>query len=355
MGSKDDRHEDHYTAEEQISEAKIGAPHLVILGAGASRQAFPTGDAMGKRLPLMNSLVQDVGLESVLLDHGVNVPPGGLDFETLFSDLHESGSNDELRFDLEDEIRAYFSLLELPSEPTLYDYLLLSLTEKDVVATFNWDPLLWQAANRNSRHAPLPHLVFLHGSAAIGVCQACKVKGDVRDRCRTCDTPFRPSKLLYPVKSKSYRSDPHIKAEWECTQWALERAFVLTIFGYGAPVTDAAALELIKQGWSRKGSREVEQVEVELIDIRSRKDLRASWGDFIVRDHYSVTTDFYRSIAARFPRRSCDAVWNRVMALRQLVPNSAPKDASFEELWDWHDRYLPAERRAWGSGGAVVA
>ncbi len=37
-------------------------PHVVLLGAGASRAAFPTGDVSGKRLPVMDDLVQTIGI-----------------------------------------------------------------------------------------------------------------------------------------------------------------------------------------------------------------------------------------------------------------------------------------------------
>ena len=46
------------------------------------------------------------------------------------------------------EIHDYFHSLRIPPTPTLYDHLLLALRKKDVVATFNWDPLLLQAAKR---------------------------------------------------------------------------------------------------------------------------------------------------------------------------------------------------------------
>jgi hypothetical protein len=43
---------------------------------------------------------------------------------------------------LERAVFDYFSSLQLPDEPTLYDHLVLSLRPKDVIATFNWDPFL---------------------------------------------------------------------------------------------------------------------------------------------------------------------------------------------------------------------
>ena len=41
-------------------------PHVVILGAGASRAATPQGDRKGQTLPVMNDLVQTVGIGKLL-------------------------------------------------------------------------------------------------------------------------------------------------------------------------------------------------------------------------------------------------------------------------------------------------
>ncbi|MHA1748548.1 MAG: hypothetical protein ACTSXN_02865 [Promethearchaeota archaeon] len=45
----------------------------------------------------------------------------------------------------------------MTESPTIYDYLILSLRKKDVIATFNWDPLLVQAAWKN-RNFDLPNI-----------------------------------------------------------------------------------------------------------------------------------------------------------------------------------------------------
>jgi hypothetical protein len=41
-------------------------PHVVILGAGASRAGFPRGDRDGKLLPVMGDLAEIVGLNELL-------------------------------------------------------------------------------------------------------------------------------------------------------------------------------------------------------------------------------------------------------------------------------------------------
>ena len=57
------------------------------------------------------------------------------DFEAAMK-LVEQG--DDVVDELNELIREAFSLLRLPEEPNLYDYLLLSLRGKDAIFTFNW-------------------------------------------------------------------------------------------------------------------------------------------------------------------------------------------------------------------------
>lgn len=61
----------------------------------------------------------------------------------------------------------------MTESPTIYDYLLLSLRKKDVVATINWDPLLVQALEGSLKEVPLSNYygVFKHdaGNTLMGV------------------------------------------------------------------------------------------------------------------------------------------------------------------------------------------
>jgi hypothetical protein len=61
-------------------------PHVVLLGAGASRAAFPHGDATGKRLPVMDDLVDIVGLQPLLDEVGVAVELEK-NFEVMYGQL----------------------------------------------------------------------------------------------------------------------------------------------------------------------------------------------------------------------------------------------------------------------------
>jgi len=312
-------------------EPSSGAPHLFILGAGASRAALPNGDRNGYQLPLLDNLVEVLGLENLLKDRGADGV--GANFEAFYSDLHEANPDDPLLYQLEEKVRNYFARLELPSEPTIYDYLVLSLREKDFIATFNWDPFLLQAATRNARIATLPRMAFLHGGATLGICDDDYLKGPLPGTCSKCGNPLRPSRLLFPVKDKDYDVDSHISGEWSGLQAALNSAYIVTIFGFGAPETDAKAVSIMKNAWSETGKRDLE--EIEIIDIRPRDELVEKWSPFIVRSHYQVTDDFFNSMVSRFPRRTCEAFFNRTLLLQLSKENPPPRLERLAELQAW--------------------
>ncbi len=54
------------SVEAEIAQLTRQRPHVVLLGAGASRQAFPNGEACGRRLPLMNDFTEIVPVAAVL-------------------------------------------------------------------------------------------------------------------------------------------------------------------------------------------------------------------------------------------------------------------------------------------------
>ncbi len=138
-------------------------PHVVILGAGASRAAFPEGDVSGKKLPLMNDIVKVIGLEDII---GASA---GSNFEEIYSRLIRDQDLETARA-IEDRVWDYFERMQIPDELTLYDELVMSLRSKDIIATFNWDPLLLQAYRRSGFPDDVPDLAFLHGNVAKGIC-----------------------------------------------------------------------------------------------------------------------------------------------------------------------------------------
>jgi hypothetical protein len=310
-----------YSAEQEIHDVSMNAPHLVILGAGASRAAFPDG-INGYRIPLMKDLIQCVGLEDILKKHGVKVTDQN--FEALYSSLAE-GPNDIALLELINEkLINYFQRLALPEGPTIYDYLLLCLRKKDVIATFNWDPFLFDACLRNHKYAELPHVLYLHGNVRIGYCLKDMSKGLVGTRSLKSGDFFIPSKLLYPVKKKGYADDPFIKGEWDDFKRALSHAYILTIFGYGAPSMDVEAIDIMKTAWGPSTKREME--EIEIVDIKPENEMVDTWADLIHSHHYRAIPQFYDSWMVKHPRRTCDAMWAQLMDAKFIEENPIPTD-----------------------------
>lgn len=276
-----------------VEDLSHGAPHVFILGAGASRACCPNGDKNGKKLPLMRELIEVVGLDDLL-----GSDTRGKNIEKIYTDYN----NSKLILGIENKIRNYFSSLELPDKPTIYDHLLLSLREKDLIATFNWDPLLFQACKRNFKKTKLPYIVYLHGNVAIGYCDICRVTGPVEGKCH-CNKKYKPSKLLYPIEEKNYDSDPLIKSAWITINQYLKRAYILTIFGYGAPKSDYKAMQLFKNAWGPSEERELEEIEIIHSPKSNKEKAIMPWQYFIHSHHYGTFDSFYNSYVAHYPRR----------------------------------------------------
>lgn len=324
---------------EEIKSLQMQRPHVVILGAGASLAGFPAGDRNGKKLPVMRTFTDIVGLTDLL--GGAGIAPPYDDFEAIYSDIAVDPGGVELKEEIESRVYAYFASLELPEKPTLYDHLVLSLRPKDVVATFNWDPFLCQAASRNYAFGKAPTVLFLHGNVAFAYCPDCKTGFPLQTKCRKCDRELVSSPLLYPVKQKDYQTNIAIASHWRTLEGALKCAWALTIFGYGAPKTDVEAVRLMKSAWGDTVQRELE--ETEIIDIRSEDDITAKWAPFIHTHHYQTRSDFYDSYIAKFPRRSGEAIWAQVMDCQFLPSREFPRDLSFDELYEWLAPRLRAE------------
>ena len=123
------------TRQELIEVPDRHEPHVVILGAGASKAAFPDGDVNGRLVPLMDELPRVLGDPWRTLVADANLQED--DLETQFARLHENKAFRPRLMVHENTLFEYFSSLALPDHPTIYDYLILGLREKDVIATFN--------------------------------------------------------------------------------------------------------------------------------------------------------------------------------------------------------------------------
>lgn len=318
----------------------IVAPHTVILGAGASiAMTRLNKEITGKELPSMDNLVDIVGLTDLLNSNSIEHV--GKNFEVLFSELKENLEHNELTDEIEQIIYDYFATMDISYDVTIYDYLILSLNKNDVIATFNWDPFLSQAYARCSRLThQLPRIIHLHGNVGIGVCYKDSVMGYTHSVvgydnavCGTCNEPFEPTPLLYPVSKKDYALNPVIEDEWKCLREFIEHSYYVTVFGYSAPISDAEAKKLMLDVWKVNGSRELAQVEI--IDIKPSDELYKTWKDFIVREHYSTNDDIFNSYLFRFPRRSCGAFFSMVGMLDIKPENPFPKFRTLDELYQW--------------------
>lgn len=323
----------------------IKRPHLVLLGAGASKAAFPDGEKNSLKMPLMDDFVETVnGLSDYLGECGIDYK--GQNFEDLYNSLYEDSQYDKIRPPIEEIIYDYFAQMELPEEPTLYDHLVLSLTGQDAIATFNWDPFLWQAMCRNYHRVGktnLPDLLYLHGNTAIGVCTRHeKIQIGSKDgMCSKCRRHRSKSKLLYPIAKKDYTIDPFIKSSWSDLKSYLKSAYMFTVFGYSAPSSDVEAVGLLSEGWGDKNQRVMEQTG--FIDKIDENTIRERWEKFIYIGHEDYHNDFYSSMIAKCSRRSVEASFGANYNCIAWQEYPIPKDASWNDLDEWLKPYIKVE------------
>lgn len=324
-------------------------PHVVILGAGASCAAIPNGDKNGKKISAMSGFIEKLGLTSILSKISIYTSSDNL--EDIYMEIDERSQEEEKCREVKEELQKiiweYMSSYELPDCPTIYDFLVLSLTDKDLIVTFNWDPLLVQAICRVQRYTEnIPQVAFLHGNVAVGFCEDDNIMGNIGMLCR-CGKELKPMKLLFPVKKKDYNSEIAIRKSWETLNNALEKAYMITIFGYSAPKSDVEAISMMKKAWGSVLDRNLE--EIEIIDIAKEDDVIGSWREFIHTHHYSYHTDFFDSTLARCPRRTCEATFDRLMNCIWLDGSKGFKEnMSFSDIEEYICKLVEEEKNAKG-------
>lgn len=327
------------TVADEISDVRECRPHVVVLGAGASRAACPAGDKNGLPLPVMADFAQQLELEELFREWKIDP---AANFEDTYSSLYDA--RDEAKIvEINGRVERHFSSLELPDEPTIYDHLVLSLRQKDIVATFNWDPFLIQAFRRVGRLGmSMPKLAFLHGSVLSAFCERDKVMGVVGRNCSQCGRHFSPTPLLYPVRHKNYAEHPGIAAAWELFRHGLREAMMITVFGYSGPKTDVEAISAMSDAWGPPPNRAMEQTE--FISLQSDREILENWNRFIHSHHYDLHNDFYSSWIAKHPRRTVEAHIAQYFDAQFIEENPVPRLASFSSLDDWLAPLLEAER-----------
>jgi hypothetical protein len=336
------------TKEDRIKTVFGGGGHVVILGAGASiASTFRNPEQNGKQLPSMDNFIEIVGLNDI-----VETLPANLrakNFEQLYSNLHSSNPQSPEIIEIEKRVYDYFKDMKLPeNEATIYDFLLLSLRPRDLIATFNWDPFLYQAYIRNSHIADMPYLSFLHGSVALGYSKEDKRAGPVGWHSRATGGYFEPTPILYPVTNKNYTENEFISSEWDRVKaWLHEESTKrVTIFGYGAPNTDVEAINLLNTAWGTADKRNMEQFE--MIDKRPEDELVKQWSNFIHSHHYDYADNYFSSSLATNPRRTFESYHQHNLPLTIdeafSESNPVPSDIqTLQELWDWHKPLIDAE------------
>src|ERR1700730_6578817 len=91
------------------------APHVFILGAGASIAARKHWGGSGPELPSMQNLVSVLSLTDAVAEAGYD--PNKIGFEALYDELATSGAHKDLRKKIEKRVPEYFSGLTLPGSP----------------------------------------------------------------------------------------------------------------------------------------------------------------------------------------------------------------------------------------------
>lgn len=338
-----------HSKEDRIDTVYGGGGHVVILGAGASlASAIRNPSTNGRQLPLMNNFIEVVGLGDIV----AKIPDKlkSENFEKLYSNLHQDNPESEEIGEIEDRVYEYFKSLQLPEEPTIYDYLVLSLRSRDLIATFNWDPFLYQAWIRNGHVGDRPYIAFLHGNVAIGYSKIDKRCGPVGLRSKTTRNYMYPTRLLFPVTQKNYNEDEFTKSQWNMLREFLADTNVklITVFGYGAPETDVEAVKLMYDAWGGNKKRKMEQFEI--IDIRDEDTVVSQWDQFIESHHYDYSNDFFKSSIAANPRRTSESYFQHIMPMTIdeafSASNPVPSDfKTMEELWNWFKPLVDAEEK----------
>lgn len=305
-------------------------PHVVIIGAGASIAACKH-DKNGRSVPLLKNIHTVLGLTDELSKYHFSASEMQ-DFELLFSKIYGKKKYKNLQTYLEAEVRRYFQQLVIPDEPTYYDYLVLSLTSKDAIISFNWDPFLLQAYRRNLPIGNLPRLIFPHGNVGVGLCFHCKTKGYANCLCPNCLMPLEDMPLLFPVGQKNYYDGSIIENEWAEARNALANANGITVFGYGAPATDAEAVRLMRQAYQESNVQAIAPFTI--INLpQNEREQREKWANFFDFSMLSYCSSFEETELWRHPRVSLETVFDAILQQHPRPEGGAfSKFSTLEEL-----------------------
>ncbi len=294
----------------------------------------------------MRDFIDVVGLRSLLETEA----PGFLEriddhnFEVIYSALSDVPELHELCRTVKQTVRAYFAGMRLPDTATIYDRLVLALRPTDSIFTFNWDPFLFDALERNRFALPSPRAHYLHGCVRVAKCAKHPyIVGRAGAVCPECAIPLEDVPLLYPVTKKDYAGNSFIAGEWDAASEAFAHGLVLTIYGYGAPTSDADAKQRLKTAWTALSRREMEHVE--LID-RPGMDadvLTERWRALTPTLHFQFLDDFADSHITRWPRRSSESWFYPMAEAKVCIDFPLPATDDLGELQAYCQRIAEHE------------
>ena len=123
--------------------------------------------------------------------------------------------------------------------------------------------------------------------------------------------------LLYPVKDKDYRNQEFVNSQWRTFENYVSNAALITIYGYSAPKSDAAAIDILKKAFARLGTPRyldtIEIIEHPKFDTRNISD---AWMDIssMAHDHLEFHRSVFDSYMFRNPRRSLEFIHKQKIA-----------------------------------------
>lgn len=294
-------------------------PHVVIVGAGASIAACYE-DKNGMRVPSLKNVHEVIGVTDELKKYKFS-DDEMQDFELLYSNIYGKKEFTSLQKYLEDEVRNYFKKLSIPDEPTMYDYLILSLMDKDAIISFNWDPFLLQAYRRNLAVGNLPMLIFPHGNVGVGMCEECHSLGYADTVCVDCYKAYKDMPLLFPIGKKDYQSNPVIGYQWKLARDYLSRAAGITVYGYGVPETDKEAYLLMKEAYQKSNVKDIAPFTI--VNMISQKDVQIQkWKELLDDRMVLYAEHFEETDLWRNPRVSLESLFDAIL---QQHPRSREK------------------------------
>lgn len=309
-----------------VKNRRLLDPHVVIVGAGASIAACSV-DKNGMQVPLLKNIHNILGMTDELKKYNFS-DDEMQDFELLYSNIYNKPEYSYLQMYLENGVREYFKKLTIPDEITMYDYLILSLTEKDAIISFNWDPFLMQAYRRNLSVGNLPILIFPHGNVGMGICEECHTMGYADTLCTECYKEYSDMPLLFPIGKKDYQSHDIIKYQWKLAKEYLAKAAGITVYGYGVPETDREAYELMKEAYTKSNIKDIAPFTI--INLLSEKQTQMDkWKELLDDKMVIFAEKFEDTILWRNPRVSLEHLFDAI-----LQQHPRDKEKSFKQYKD---------------------